>query len=428
MRLYEHEAKRLLADEGFRTPRKYGVVRSADALAKCKVRYPAMVKAQVLIGGRGKAGGVRRVESEGEARAAVTDILAGRISGYAVDSVLVEEALESRGACYLGVTANPATFNIVVIASASGGVDIEGVARTRPEAVLRLELPDSPETLPGQAARKVASFLAKDPSRGPEIKRQLAQATSALYDAYQKHDAKVLEINPLLITDAGPVAADAKMVLDDNALYRQGALLAKLKIKSKRHEVAEPTARERRAHKAGFPYVDLLAEDARPMPGKVYVGLVPGGAGYGIFSIDEVTGLGEESFEGRVVPINFMDSGGGPTLEGVAEMFSLLMDNPLVDLIVTSRFGGISSCDVFIRGLVACLRRRGAEGKRVVPVYGRMVGTDLAAARAFLETAQRETPEHLTPLSMEVGNRRIMVDVIRDALADHLAREKGDRE
>lgn len=428
MRLYEHEAKRVLADEGFRTPRKYGVVRSADALAKCKVRYPAMVKAQVLIGGRGKAGGVRRVESEGEARAAVSDILASRITGCAVESVLVEEALEFHGACYLGVTANPATFNIVVIASASGGVDIEEVARTRPEAVLRLELPDSPETLPGQAARRVASFLAKDLPGGPELKSQLAQAVSALYDAYQKYDSKVLEINPLLITDAGPVAADAKMVLDDNALYRQEALLARLKIKSKRHEVAEPTARERRAHKAGFPYVDLLGEDARPVPGKVYVGLVPGGAGYGIFSIDEVAGLGEEFFEGRVVPVDFMDSGGGPTLERVAEMFSLLMDNPMVDLVITSRFGGISSCDVFIRGLVACLRRRGAEGKRVVPVYGRMVGTDLAAARAFLETAERETPECLKPLSMVVGNRKIMADVIRDALADYLAREKGDQE
>ena len=426
MRLYEHEAKRVLADEGFRTPRTYGLVRSADALRKCKVRYPAMVKAQVLVGGRGKAGGIKRVEDAREAAAAVREILAMRIDGHAVRSVLVEEAVASSAASYVGVTMNPATFNVVVIASAAGGVDIEEVAYTRPEAVLRLELPDHPETLPDQAAREVASFLTKDLPGRAKLAGQLAKAASTLYDAYQKYDCKVLEINPLLITDAAAAAADAKMVLDDNALYRQGKLLRRLKIASKRHDLAEPTARERRAHQAGFPYVDLLPEDAKPDPTKVYVGLVPGGAGYGIFSIDEVAGLAEELFDGRAFPVNFMDSGGGPTVERVEEMFSLLMDNPLVDLVVTSRFGGISSCDVFIRGLVACLRRRRAEKKRIVPVFGRMVGTDLAAARAFLETAQRETPEDLRPLSMVVGNRKIMVDVIRDALADYLAAPKEE--
>jgi len=414
VRLYEHEAKRVLAEAGFRTPRRFGVLRSADALASCKVRFPAMVKAQVLIGGRGKAGGVQRVEAEGEARDAVAEILSRRIGGYAVESVLVEEALTFSRACYLGVTASPATYNTVIIASASGGVDIEETARTRPDAVLRLELPDDPETLPEESAREVASFLEGD----------LAAAVSMLYGAYQKYDCKMLEINPLFITDAGAVAADAKMVLDDNALYRQEALLRKLKITSKRHDAAEPTARERRAEQAGFPYVDLLPEDVTPDQDKVYVGLVPGGAGYGIFSIDEVAGIGETFFEGRVVPVNFMDSGGGPTLERVAEMFALLMDNPIVDLIITSRFGGISSCDVFIRGLVRCLRERRAAKKRILPVYGRMVGTDLAAARAFLETAQRETPEDLETLSMVVGNRRIMAEVIRDGLDDVLSRRK----
>lgn len=414
MRLYEHEAKRVLDEAGFRTPQRFGVLRSPDGLATCKVRFPAMIKAQVLIGGRSKAGGVQRVETEDEARDAVADILSQRIRGYAVESVLVEEALTFSRACYLGVTGNPATYNTVIIASASGGVDIEEIARTRPEAVLRLELPDNPETLPEDAAREVASFLDAD----------LVGAVSMLYAAYQKHDCKMFEINPLLITDAGAAAADAKMVLDDNALYRQEALLRTLKITSKRHEVAEPTARERRAQQAGFPYVDLLQEDATSDPEKVYVGLVPGGAGYGIFSIDEVAGIGDAFFESRVVPVNFMDSGGGPTLEGVAAMFSLLMDNPAVDIIITSRFGGISSCDVFIRGLVRCLRERRSAKKRILPVYGRMVGTDLAAARTFLETAERETPEDLKPLSMVVGNRKIMADVIRDGLDDFLSRRK----
>ncbi|MFA5123421.1 ATP-grasp domain-containing protein [Zavarzinia sp.] len=421
MKLYEHEAKRVLAGEGLAVPRRYGVARTPAAARKLRIKYPAMVKAQVLIGGRGKAGGIRRVESDTDTATAAADLLAMRIRGHAVESVLIEAAAESSGGCYLGVTANPATFNNVVIASASGGVDIEEVARTRPDAILRVELPDSPDTLPAESARQVASFLAKDLGGSPELEEQLADIATKLYLAYQKYDCKVLEINPLLITPQGPLAADAKMVLDDNALYRQAELLERLGIKARRHEVAEPTARERRARDGGFPYVDLLPEDAVREPGKIYVGLVPGGAGYGIFSIDEVTGIGQKLHESRVVPVNFMDSGGGPTREGVAEMFALLMEHPLVDVIITSRFGGISSCDIFIRGLVDCLRERRAARKRIVPVYGRMVGTDLAAARAFLEAARRETPEALEPLSMVVGNREIMADVIRDGLAAFLA-------
>ncbi|HUW55466.1 MAG TPA: ATP-grasp domain-containing protein [Planctomycetota bacterium] len=440
MRLYEHEAKRVLSAAGVKVPRRYAVLdsvgkRGQDPFVRStlrayrqkgpdpffRARYPAMVKAQVLVGGRGKAGGIRRVANGADAADAVCDLLARHIGGYPVRSVLVEEALESTASCYLGVTINPATFNTVVLASAEGGVDIEEAARARPETVLRAELPENPPALPTQSAREIASFLAHSLSGPRGIEDRLATVASTLYDTFQTHDCKVLEVNPLLITSRGPVAADAKMVLDDNALYRQTKLLARLKIAGKRHEVAEPTERERRAFEAGFPYVDLLGEHAEREPGKVYVGLVPGGAGYGIFAIDEVTGIGELHFGGRVVPVNFMDSGGGPTREGVAEMFDLLMDYPLVDLIITSRFGGISSCDVFIRGLVDCLRRRRAEKARVVPVYGRMVGTDLPAARAFLESARRETPEPLEVLSMVVGNRRIMAEVIREALTHHLS-------
>lgn len=428
MRIYEHEAKRALAGEGVKVPKRYGLVRSVADIGKLKVRYPVMVKAQALVGGRGKVGGIKRVESRADAAAAVREILSMRIGDFPVESVLIEEAVEFSAACYLGVTTNPATFNVVFMASASGGVDIEETARSRPDAIIRVELPDNPEALPDESAHEIAAFLTRDLPGPKEIENRLAEVASELYGAYQEYDCKVLEINPLLITSRGPVAADAKMVMDDNALYRQEKLLSRLKIKSRRHEVAEPTARERRAHEAGFPYVDLLPEEAEREEGKVYVGLVPGGAGYGIFSIDEVAGIGRKHFGDRIVPVNFMDSGGGPTRERVAEMFDLLMDYPLVDVIITSRFGGISSCDVFIRGLIDCLRRRRAGKKRVVAICGRMVGTDLAAARAFLESARRETPEALAPLSMVVGNRKIMAEIIREGLAGYLGgREEAGR-
>jgi len=146
------------------------------------------------------------------------------------------------------------------------------------------------------------------------------------------------------------------------------------------------------------------------------VGLVPGGAGYGIFSIDEVANIGQRFFQDKATPINFMDSGGGPSQHQVAQMFHLLMDYDKVDLIVTSRFGGISSCDIFIRGLVEAVRERHGKGKRTVPVYGRMVGTDLPSAREYLEKAKAETPESLKETTIIVGNQRIMADVIKDAI------------
>jgi succinyl-CoA synthetase beta subunit len=420
VRLYEHEAKRIFQKRGIPVPEQYGVIHSSEELESLAVGYPAMLKAQVLVGGRGKAGGIKRAENLREAEEQAKEIFGLRINGYPVEAILLEEALEGRAACYIGATMDPATFNNVVLVSASGGVDIEEVARARPEAIHRLELIENePELGPGQA-QELAEKLARDLGNAA-LARELAGIISRLYSLYQAIDAKVCEINPLLLTPEGPIAADAKIVLDDNALFRQAKLLEGLGISGRRHDVAEPTPNERRAQAAGFKYVDLLPPDEPKEPGKIYVGLVPGGAGYGIFSIDEVANIGERFFGGKVVPFNFMDSGGGPTQEQMAEMFHLLMDDPRVDLIITSRFGGISSCDIFIRGLVQALRERHAQGKRVVPVYGRMVGTDLPSARDYLEKAKEETPEALKEMEIIVGNQKIMAEVIKEGLSRALA-------
>lgn len=216
------------------------------------------------------------------------------------------------------------------------------------------------------------------------------------------------------------LGADAKIVLDDNALYRHAPMLKSIGIdpRSKRHDVSEQTVFEARGYKAGFPYVDLFddPENFVKDKDKLYVGLVPGGAGYGIFSVDEVVNVGKRYFDDKVVPVNFMDSGGGPSLGTVAEMFHLLMDHPATDLIITSRFGGISSCDIFIQGLIMTLRDRYLAKKEMKPVFGRMVGTDLAAAVAYLEKAKSETPLPLKDMHIIVGNQKIMADVIKDAI------------
>ncbi|MCU0726703.1 MAG: acetate--CoA ligase family protein [Planctomycetes bacterium] len=420
MRLYEHEAKQVFREAGIPVPARYGVARSPEGLDGLPVAFPAMVKALALTGGRGKAGGVRQVRDPAGARLAAAEILALRIGDWPVEAVLVEEAVPFSFAAYLGITTSPETFMPVILASSRGGVDIEAAARAEPAAVLRRPIDDSPAELPPGPRDEVVAFLSRDLPGADAA--ALAETVTRLYHAFQNADAKVAEINPLLVLpDGRVVAADAKLVLDDNALFRQRPLLRRLGLAEPRHDASELTRDERRARAAGFKYVDLLPEDTPRDPGKLYVGLVPGGAGYGIFSIDEVATIGERFLGGRAVPVNFMDSGGGPSQGMVAEMFHLLMDKEIVDVVITSRFGGISSCDVFIRGLVACLRDRRAAGRRVLPVYGRMVGTDLPGARAFLERARAETPEALSGLELESGNRRIMAEVIRDGLAKALA-------
>jgi succinyl-CoA synthetase beta subunit len=417
VRLYEHEAKKVFRETGLTVPEQYGLIHSPEELDGLRLKFPVMLKAMVLVGGRGKAGGIKKAANLNEAKAKAKEIFGLFLKGYPVETILVEEVASEAGACYVGVTTNPVNFNVIVMASAEGGVDIEQVALERPEAILKVELPENDMKLPKKAAQQFARFLSKGLGGNSTLQPKLAEVVSKLYETFQTFDCKVAEINPLMITKGKKViAADAKIVLDDNALFRHSNLFDLLGVRAARHDVSEPTSDEVRAREAGFTYVDLLPENAKKEKDKLYVGLVPGGAGYGIFSIDETANIGERFFGGKVVPVNFMDSGGGPPVDGVAEMFHLLMDKKLVDIVVTSRFGGISSCDVFIRGLVKCLRDRHAKGMRMLPVHGRMVGTDLPSAKAFLEKAKAETPEALKDMVIVVGNQKIMADVIKDAL------------
>jgi succinyl-CoA synthetase beta subunit len=416
VRLYEYEAKKVFGTMGLTIPKQYGVIHSPGDLDGLEISYPAMVKSMVLIGGRGKAGGIKKANDLAEAKSIAGDMFNLTIKGYPVETLLVEEMASEASACYVGVTTHPATFNVIMMVSAEGGVDIESVALDKPEAILKREIPNNDLELPEDAADEFTGFLVKglgDDALRPSIK----DALKKLYATFQAYDCKTAEVNPLIITtDKTAVAADAKVVIDDNALYRQGGLFELLGLKESRHDVSELTKDEQRARDAGFPFVDLLPEDVIGDPDKLYVGLVPGGAGYGIFSIDETANVGDRFFDGKVVPVNFMDSGGGPPLAAIAEMFHLLMDKKIVDLIITSRFGGISSCDVFIRGTIKALRDRYEKGQRMLPVVGRMVGTELPSARQFLEKAKAETPDALEYLDIIVGNEKIMADVIKDGI------------
>lgn len=427
MRLYENEAKQLFRERGIPVPKQYGVIHSPLELQQLDAHYPLILKALVLVGGRGKAGAIKKAKEQSEAKAKAEEIFELGVKGYTVGSLLVEEAVEELGACYIGATMNPTNFNNVLIASASGGVDIETVAKENPAAIHRIEVRENENNLDETLTKDLATKLIEELPAGLRSVAsidELAEIIYKVYSLYQEADTKICEINPLILTPKGFVAADAKIVLDDNALYRQAKLLETLGVTGKRHDAAEMTKNERKAQEYGFKYVDLLPEDAPKDAEKIYVGLVPGGAGYGIFSIDEVANVGHRFFQDRAVPVNFMDSGGGPSQHQVAQMFHLLMDYDKVDLIVTSRFGGISSCDIFIRGLIEAVRERHAKGKRTVPVYGRMVGTDLPSARDYLEKAKAETPEQLRETTIIVGNQCIMADIIKDAISYMLTIKK----
>jgi succinyl-CoA synthetase beta subunit len=416
MKLYEFEAKKVFKKIGIPIPKQYGIIHSLKELDELKLEYPLMLKSMVLVGGRGKAGGIKKAKNMDETKNFANDLFKLKIKGSSVECILLEEVINQIGACYVGITMDPATFNNVLIVSASGGVDIEQVAMEKPHAILKREIPDNDDKLSKTIADDLASFLVVGLNGEKNLKNILSEIISKIYITYQHFDARLCEINPLIITNSGAVAADAKLVLDDNALFRQVELLDMLGITEKRHDIAERTKNELRAQGAGFPYIDLLNEKYVKDPKKIHVGLIPGGAGYGIFSIDEVANIGKRYFNDQVVPVNFMDSGGGPTQNRVAEMFHLLMDYHVVDLIITSRFGGISSCDIFIRGMLQAVKERYETGKRMIPIYGRMVGTDLPSARNFLEKAKIENPDALKNITIYVGNQKIMADVIREGI------------
>jgi succinyl-CoA synthetase beta subunit len=383
MKLYEYEAKKVFDKMKIPIPKQYGVIHSSKELDKLNIDFPVMLKSMVLSGGRGKAGGIKKANDMSEAKKLAENLFKLKIKGLPVESVLIEEAVDETGALYIGVTMDPADFNNVVITSSKGGVDIETVASKTPDAILKKQIPGNDKTLPKKIVDDLSYKLVKDLGEKKSLEKEIGDIILKLYETYQKFDARLCEINPLIITSKGVVAADAKFVLDDNSLYRQVELLEMLGIKEKRHDVSERTQNELKAQSSGFPYVDLLAEDHTKDKKKLYVGLV-----------------------------------GGPPQNRVAEMFHLLMDNETVDLIITSRFGGISSCDIFIRGMIQAVMERHESGRRMIPIHGRMVGTDLPSARAFLEKTYIDNPEAMENVKIAVGNQKIMADIIREGIRE----------
>lgn len=366
MRLYEFEGKELFREYGIPVPDGKLVSDAKEAFAAVEVIGPAVLKAQVLTGGRGKAGGVKLVEGANEARTLADQLLNMTIKGFPVERLLVEPKLDIKREFYLGVTLDRANYKIVVIASGAGGVDIEETAEKAPEKIVRqmFRIDDPLYTFDAIAIAKKIGIP------GPLL-RQAAAIIIGLHTMFKATDAKMVEINPLVITgDDKLVAADSRVSLDDDALFRHPEL--KDRGIEKRHEEGEMTPREQQATEWGIPYLDLDGD----------IGMFPGGAGFGIMGNDFIHYYGGK-------PANFMDSGGGPSPERIAKMLVLLDDNPNVKAIFGARFGGISRCDDFARGVIKFLREHGLSKPMVMRMTGNMWEEGV---RIFAE-ARKETPE-----------------------------------
>ena len=356
MNLHEHQAADLFAAHGIRT--NGGEValtpREAEALALA-ASGPVVIKAQVHTGGRGKAGGVKVARTPDEARDAAAAILGLDVRGHIVRKVLVAPAADIAQEFYLGVTLDRARRQNVVMASAEGGVDIEEVARERPERIVRA-LVDPFHGLHAWQARQIGFALglaAGKVSGFAAIARQL-------YDTYVAEDATLAEINPLVLTGAGDwLALDAKMTIDDNALFRHPGFEAMRDL-----DAEDPT--ELDARQSGISFVKLDGD----------IGCIVNGAGLAMATMDAVKLHGGE-------PANFLDVGGGASADQVAQAFSLVTADPNVRAILINIFGGITRGDVVAQGITEALQRVAVP----VPIVVRLSGTNAEEGQRILSAA-----------------------------------------
>ena len=367
MRLYEFEAKKLFSQFGI--PITTGEVVKSEEEAKDfaeKLGKPVVLKAQILSGGRGKAGGVKFADSPQEVKQKAGELFATTIKGFPVERILVDERLNIEKEFYLGITLDRVNYKLVMLACSQGGVEIEEIARKDPDKIKKISADVDQRFYPFWG-NSVAGWLGAE----GEGMKAVSKIAVSLFNLFRQYDAKLVEINPLILTKDGKyVAADARMSVDDDALFRHPEL-AEMGIE-KRHEEGEMTEREKLAREWGIPYLDLDGD----------VGMFPGGAGFGIMGNDFI-----HYFGGK--PANFMDSGGGPTPERLAKMLILLDENPQVKAIFGARFGGISRCDDFAKGVVMFLKEHGLSK----PMVLRMTGNVWQEGVRIFKEEKEKSPE-----------------------------------
>ena len=342
MRLHEHEAARLFQQAGVPVP-PFVVARTADeaVAALSRVELPVAIKAQVLVGARGKAGGIVFASTPEEIREKANTLLRSSVRGLAVDAVMVARKVPIARELYAGVAVDPAAGGIAVILGTAGGIAVEETAKERPEALYR-RIVVPPEELRGHQARA----LAKEAGLHGELMVRVGDILTGLFRVFRKTDAMIAEINPLIVTpDDALWAVDAVLEVDDSALFRHPEL------------PTDPLARmehplEREAGKIGVSYVDLDGD----------IGIICSGAGLGMATMDIV---GE-----RLRPANFLETGGGITEELMYRVTHLVLRKPGLRGLLINLYGGINPIHEGAKGVVRALRETDVK----IPVVAKALG------------------------------------------------------
>ncbi len=359
MDLYEYQGKELF--------RRYGIPVSEGRLATSPAEArdaaedlggPVVVKAQVLTGGRGKAGGIKLAATPAEAETRAQEILGLDIRGHVVAKVWIERASEIEREYYLSITFDRSAKMPLFMFTTQGGIDIEEVAASSPDALVRLHVDPLEGYHPWQGRRLVHDAGVED----PDERKQIASIVGQLYDAFVGTEAMLCEVNPLIVTPDGDVRAlDSKFTVDDNALFRLPEIAAM-------RDLAAADPLEALAREKGVTYVKLDGE----------VGVLGNGAGLTMSTVDVVTFVG-----GR--PANFCDLGGGGDAQGVVDALEVITRDPQVRSIFFNIFGGITRCDEVARGILQALEQMAIED----PIVVRLDGTNAEEGRRILQEAAR---------------------------------------
>lgn len=364
MKLHEYYSKRRFSEYGIPIPK--GEIaetpQEAQRIAE-DLGGPVVVKSQVLVGGRGKAGGIKIAQDPKEAYQHAEDILKLTIKGLPVRKVLVDQAADIKDEIYLGITNDRSAQKPVIMASAEGGIDIEEVAHKTPEKIIKCHI----DPLMG-----LKSYQSRDLAAGIDLPRDhwkaFGKIAQGLWQAYIGSDATLAEINPLVVTGEGQLlAVDGKMVLDDNALFRHPDL-------EKYRDLDVDKEAEIQAREHGLSFIKLAGN----------IGCMVNGAGLAMTTMDIIKLFGGE-------PANFLDIGGGASSEKVAAALEIILSDSNIKAVLLNIFGGITRCDLVAIGILEALK----VVKTDVPMVIRLVGTNAAEGRRLLKNASMKTADTL---------------------------------
>jgi succinyl-CoA synthetase beta subunit len=374
--LYEYQGKELF--------KRFGIPVSEGRLARTpeearvaaeELGGPVVVKAQVLTGGRGKAGGVKLADNPADAEAKAGDILGLDIRGHVVAKLWIEQASDIAKEYYLSVTFDRGVKKPLFMLTTEGGVEIEQVAEENPDALARLHIDPFEGFQPYQARRLIYGAGIDDPNE----QKQILKIIEKLYACFVEADAMLCEINPLIVTPDGEVKAlDSKFTVDDSALFRHPDIAEMRDV-----EAADP--QEALAREKGVTYVKLDGE----------VGILGNGAGLSMSTVDVVVVAG-----GR--PANFCDLGGGGDAQGVVDALEVITSDEQVRSIFFNIFGGITRCDEVARGILAALDQMKIE----LPIVVRLDGTNAEEGRQILAAAAPPNL-HVEPTMLEAAQRAV---------------------